>query len=711
MSSPANTEKAESDGAASRRSTRLAIAIPITMSGKDAGGDSFKENTRTIVVNMHGAKITTVHQLSLGSEVEIENRALGLTARAAVVWVGDQRPPRTSFEAGIQLYKAENIWGIQFPPEDWREGAPIGAGGKKTEMPAQPQAAPPPAPPAAPPKSPPTTVAGKTNSAAPPAAKAAPVKATLSQASAAALPAQIAAEFEQMLQRFAQQAGGIASQQTRAFQQSLQSLGQQIGMETESSLRDAAARQEETAEKSRRALEEKVLALESRLQLMRTQVESQTTGLADLREAASEEVEKCRQNLQEAAWQGLESATEELSERIQKELETAAAGFSVEARKRLQQEAASVMESSRSEAEAQLKAQAETLTAAFKENLQSLLQESRQKSTQTASEEVRRVVQEQKEALAGEIREQMEAARQSLRDNLKAGWKDLAGEARRQLMAMAASTAESMNAAATSGLEEFRDQLRKSAKNIQDESNKKREEKLAKLAAEHSADLVARVQSTVSETEEKRLAELQAKANAALQEREQDFERAAAQARTAVENAVKEACETVDKHVGSGALSLKELQEKASAQFDEHSGKIDAATRASAEAFLRQIEGLAGEGLNKFRLDFEALLEQVRKQLEETTTTHQIQVMQEAQGKLTYVTERLTEDSAAQLAALIEDNLEMAQAKLIEASEKVLNDSEDAFRARLAEVIAPALKPNDRRTKPRFNSEPPPDKS
>ena len=50
-------EKAESDGAASRRSTRLAIAIPIAFSGKDAAGNAFKENTRTIVVNKHGAKI------------------------------------------------------------------------------------------------------------------------------------------------------------------------------------------------------------------------------------------------------------------------------------------------------------------------------------------------------------------------------------------------------------------------------------------------------------------------------------------------------------------------------------------------------------------------------------------------------------------------------------------------------------------------------
>jgi hypothetical protein len=704
MPPPSKTEKADIEGAAARRSTRLAIAIPITFSGKDAAGNAFKENTRTIIVNKHGAKILTAHQMTLGAEVQVENRALGLTGRACIVWISEKRLPQKPGEVGIQLFEAENIWGIEFPPQDWQEGAPIGAGGKKIEMPAQPQNASPPKPSQA-------AVASKAKNEAPPAAKAAPAKAAPSQPSAAALPAQFAAEFEQMLQRFARQAEGIASQQTKVFQQSLQDLSQQIGQQTESGLRDAAAREEANAENARRALEEHVQALESRLQLMRTQVESQTAGLADLREAAGAEVEKCQQNIQDAAWQALESATEDLSERIQKELETAMAGFAAEGRKRLQQEAASVMESSRSEAEAQLKAQTETLAAAFKENLQSLFQESGEKRAEEAAEEVRRIVQEQKEALPNEIREQLAAARQSLRDELKTCWKDLAGDARRQLMAMAISAAESMNAAATSGLEEFRDQLRKSARTVQDQTTQKLEEHLAKLAEEHSASLAERVQSTTSETAEKRLEELQAKAGALLQESTQDFERLAAQARTTVENTLKEACETLDKHVGSGALSLKELQEKASAQFDEHSGKIEAATGASAEAFAKQVQGLAGEGLNKFRLDFEALLEKVRKQLEEATAAHQIQVMQEAQGKLTYVTERLTEDSAAQLAALIEDNLEMAQAKLIEASEKVLNDSEDAFRARLAEVIAPALKPNDRRSKPRFSSEPPQDKS
>ena len=55
----------ETPGPEGRRSTRLSIAIPITISGKDAGGASFRENVHTLVVNTHGAKVITCHELTL----------------------------------------------------------------------------------------------------------------------------------------------------------------------------------------------------------------------------------------------------------------------------------------------------------------------------------------------------------------------------------------------------------------------------------------------------------------------------------------------------------------------------------------------------------------------------------------------------------------------------------------------------------------------
>src|SRR5437773_7142680 len=115
---------AEATGAPGRRSTRLAIAIPIAFSGKSSGGAAFKENTRTITINRQGAKVATMQALTLGAEGLIENRHLGTSARANVVWLGEREGPKDSVEIGVQLVEASNIWGIEFPTEDWQEGSP-----------------------------------------------------------------------------------------------------------------------------------------------------------------------------------------------------------------------------------------------------------------------------------------------------------------------------------------------------------------------------------------------------------------------------------------------------------------------------------------------------------------------------------------------------------------------------------------------------------
>jgi hypothetical protein len=846
MATPSKTEKTETKQPAARRSTRLAITIPITLIGKDAIGNSFKENTRTIVVNKHGAKIATVHRLAVGTEVEIENRALGVTARASVVWVGEKRPPQTHHEAGIQLYKAENIWGIEFPPEDWQKGPPQEAGAQKMELGAQPQPASPSpskaatqAPAGAPtPPATPTPIVAKPPG--PPVAKAPPAKASPPRADLHAPKAQVTAEFERMLQRFTRQAEGIAAHQTKVFQDNLESLSREIGKQTQANLQETAARAQENAANAARAQEDGVRALEERLQSLQGDLAAQTTGLEELAQAGQAEAEKARHNIQEASWQALEAATEDLSERIQKELETVSAEFTAQSHKRLEQEASSVTESFATDAEARLKAlteehlarslaelqarqtealekakgqaaelvretladletqapkarerlqedssavlahfsqdagerlaklteehvakiqlvfqalstqagdeariqindatetesarglekmkaQSEALAADSEKSLQSIWQESRERSVREASEDLRRTALELKAALAKEFQDQIAESRNLLKEEIKNSWKSLAEDARRQLMTMATSTAESMNAAAQAGLNEFRNQLQKSLQSVQAQGSQDMEEHLSKLAERHSADLISRLEGVSSEAEEKLLAELRGKAEAAFRESTQNLEQheaavlkrqkvaaeaseqASAQFKATIEGVVKEASETVDKHVGSGAMFLKELEEKAKGQLDAHCAKIEASTQSSSGIFAKQIEGMASEVLSKLHQELEALLDRSRKQLEEATAAYQTQIMQEAQAKLAYVTERLTEDSAAQLTTLTQENLEMAQVKLEEAKEKIVSDSEDAFRARLAEVIAPALKPMDRRSKPRAGSEP-----
>jgi hypothetical protein len=109
----------EADLNSGRRSTRLSISIPVVISGKDADGNSFSESVRTLVVNKHGGKIATTYRLALGTEVSILNPALGVKAKASVVWLGEMTGPGDLHHVALQLVEAQNIWGIAFPPDDW----------------------------------------------------------------------------------------------------------------------------------------------------------------------------------------------------------------------------------------------------------------------------------------------------------------------------------------------------------------------------------------------------------------------------------------------------------------------------------------------------------------------------------------------------------------------------------------------------------------
>jgi hypothetical protein len=102
-----------------RRSTRLSIAIPVTISGVDADGNSYSESVRTVIINKHGGRIATTRHLNMGAEVLIENRAMGAVAKANVAWLNEEHRAGDLHNVGLRLTEAQNIWGVAFPPDDW----------------------------------------------------------------------------------------------------------------------------------------------------------------------------------------------------------------------------------------------------------------------------------------------------------------------------------------------------------------------------------------------------------------------------------------------------------------------------------------------------------------------------------------------------------------------------------------------------------------
>jgi hypothetical protein len=72
----------------------------------------------TVVVNRHGALISTAVVLRVGMRIAIRVVLTDKRAVADVVYV-DPEAPRV---CGIGFVQPENIWGLSLPPDDWSEG-------------------------------------------------------------------------------------------------------------------------------------------------------------------------------------------------------------------------------------------------------------------------------------------------------------------------------------------------------------------------------------------------------------------------------------------------------------------------------------------------------------------------------------------------------------------------------------------------------------
>jgi hypothetical protein len=326
MGTPLRLGKTDSSSTAGRRSTRLAIAIPIALTGKDADDRTFKENSRTVIINKQGAKVVTFHQLALGSEVMVENRALGRSAKATIVWLGDRKSSKDPQEVGLQLYEAQNIWGIDFAPEDWQEGPPIGEGGQRLETVPAPD------------------TAATSAAASPPASEAAKLEGATGAIVPPAVPEALEERFRQVEHRLAMleqqlqsalatvqqlsQTPGAAPQgqvDTRPFEAALslsvQDFQKQVREESENAavqLREVTQQETERAgkligEHARRATS----ALEAHRQKLQAQVED-LQGQIDktFTEARDKGLRDIESTLQKSAAALLDSAARDLEKRV-----------------------------------------------------------------------------------------------------------------------------------------------------------------------------------------------------------------------------------------------------------------------------------------------------------------------------------------------------------------------------------------------------------
>jgi hypothetical protein len=100
----------------SRRSTRVPLRVVISVKG---GNEDLTCEGETIIVNLHGALLTTSIPLAKGLKISIQVFLTGKRSGARVAYVDPSDPLR----CGIELDRPQNIWGVPLPPSDWTEGS------------------------------------------------------------------------------------------------------------------------------------------------------------------------------------------------------------------------------------------------------------------------------------------------------------------------------------------------------------------------------------------------------------------------------------------------------------------------------------------------------------------------------------------------------------------------------------------------------------
>ena len=100
-----------------RRSSRMALQAPISLSGQDRQKCAFNlMPARATNLNRHGAAVALQRELLVGSTVAVKNqRGTMVTARVVAQLAAFQGMPTYAIEFLEQNEQSRNFWGISFP--------------------------------------------------------------------------------------------------------------------------------------------------------------------------------------------------------------------------------------------------------------------------------------------------------------------------------------------------------------------------------------------------------------------------------------------------------------------------------------------------------------------------------------------------------------------------------------------------------------------
>jgi hypothetical protein len=639
MGIPLKLGKSDSSSAAGRRSTRLAIAIPIALSGKDASDRAFKENSRTVIINKQGAKIITFHQLALGSEVMVENRALGRSAQATIVWLGDRKSSKDPQEVGVQLQEAQNIWGIDFAPEDWQEGPPIGEGGQRLEkLPATASAAAPGTP----------SPAAVVEPPAPEAAQA---------------PTIVPGTLEAVEARF------------RQLEEKLSKLTQELSQRPQRPAKEAPPISPE--------IEQRITGLEQRIETLLAKVEQLPQTAAP---GGSSSASVDTREIDVALRQGLQ----DFQQQVQKAMESA----SSQIREHSQREA--------DETGKRVDEQAGQKAASILESLQAAAQEHRnviEKQAAGALEALQQKVQAQTDGLRAQIEKAVSEARdQGARDIEGMLQKTAAGlvdSAARDLEKRVGGTASRLVAELQAAAKTLVDDTR-----LQFEMTKQSAlEGLTRDAKQVAKDYPVQVRKQLQEFQDQRTHELEEHLQKALEKQRQAVlkqiqlvgddaaNKAVAQLKTRCDQIVKGVAEMLGAEGGPAATILKDWEEQAQAKLGAYSQLLDGSFQASVEALQEQAGRLSSTVLEKVQEDAQNLLKELQAHLDQAGRGLQEKSQKELEEKIREFTLKQLEESDAEFDKRSAENMELAIEQLKEKQEELVTEATEMFRSTLGQML------------------------
>lgn len=125
-----NTWSTAGPDANRRRSQRVILSVSVSVSGTGPKG-KFTEETKTLVVNAHGALITLAAKVTQGQQLELKSASNPEVQSCKVVYIGPSVQGQT--QVGVEFLKpAPHFWHVAFPPENW---TPVPEEGEKATKP------------------------------------------------------------------------------------------------------------------------------------------------------------------------------------------------------------------------------------------------------------------------------------------------------------------------------------------------------------------------------------------------------------------------------------------------------------------------------------------------------------------------------------------------------------------------------------------------